>query len=571
MSSINSTYLYQYKNSSNYFFRIRTSTFFPNADEQLPDQFFVASLRTSILDDARWLAIYIKRNLLKALETQKPAHASSHQLDNDIVDCKSFKSHIKAKFSELLRVGCLLIEHDVADEKAQVSAFNDAHTAQVPVLQSITSDSDIEPARTKPPTQSDITNEALSSQLIASVNMVNELTRQLSETHQKYASAYSISSPADAFSMFSQTSPIQDVELYEKEKNKKSNKLSENSVTPIRYFSLQNQFQRFLNEKKSEIDGKSIKKYQVAFDLLKRLYPGDIDLRTFTKVETQNVKAMLMSRRKNNAQGDNSESLSIKTRNGYLSNYRTFFSWLIKNTDIDIKNPFSDVSFAKAKGKSKSPKRRSFSNEEVKEILSYKPKHANEAIVFRNDAKWLVPISLYSGMRLNEMSALPLDHIRQIDGVWCFDLHGLHVKNEASERTIPIAQYLLDLGLLGYIDELKQSGEQLLFPEIRIGKEKPGSAGWGDPISRWFNRTLLKNVGINSEEEKALGRLVCFHCNRRTMISACVKGLAQHHLIKRIVGHSVEDDITLTVYSDINDIPLIDLKELLDKHLTWHL
>ncbi len=125
--------------------------------------------------------------------------------------------------------------------------------------------------------------------------------------------------------------------------------------------------------------------------------------------------------------------------------------------------------------------------------------------------------------------------------------------------------------LLGYIDELKKAGEKLLFPEIRIGKKKPGSAGWGDPISRWFNRTLLKNIDINSEEEKELGRLVCFHCNRRTMISACVKGLAQHHLIKRIVGHSVEDDITLTVYSDINDIPLIDLKELLDKHLTWHL
>jgi hypothetical protein len=45
-----------------------------------------------------------------------------------------------------------------------------------------------------------------------------------------------------------------------------------------------------MNEKTSEIDGKSIKKYQVAFDLLKGLYPNDHDLRAFTKADTQNVK-----------------------------------------------------------------------------------------------------------------------------------------------------------------------------------------------------------------------------------------------------------------------------------------
>tara|TARA_R110001583_G_scaffold195213_1_gene370518 strand:- start:3523 stop:4044 length:522 start_codon:yes stop_codon:yes gene_type:complete len=44
----------------------------------------------------------------------------------------------------------------------------------------------------------------------------------------------------------------------------------------------------------------------------------------------------------------------------------------------------------------------------------------------------------------------------------------------------------------------------------------------------------------------------------------------EHYLIKRIVGHSVDDDITLSVYADIDQIPLVKLKEVLDKNLTWH-
>ncbi|MEG3767054.1 tyrosine-type recombinase/integrase, partial [Alteromonas sp. 14N.309.X.WAT.G.H12] len=184
---------------------------------------------------------------------------------------------------------------------------------------------------------------------------------------------------------------------------------------------------------------------------------------------------------------------------------------------------------------------------------------------------WYPKLALYSGMRLNEMSALPLSHIKQDNGgIWYFDLYGLDVKNEASERTVPIAQYLLDLGILQYINGLKDKGEIYLFPQIRKGVSEPGSAGWGDPISRWFNRTMLKNIGIDSEAELAKRSLISFHSSRRTVISTCVTNGEEHYLIKRIVGHSVDDDITLSVYADMEQIPLARLKEVLDKNLTWH-
>lgn len=174
-------------------------------------------------------------------------------------------------------------------------------------------------------------------------------------------------------------------------------------------------------------------------------------------------------------------------------------------------------------------------------------------------------------MRLNEISALPVSHIKQDEGgIWYCDLRGLDVKNEASERTVPIAQYLLDLGILQHIDSLRAKGEIFIFPQIRKGVIEPGSAGWGDPISRWFNRTLLKNIGIDSDAELKKRALISFHSLRRSLISTCVTKGEEHYLIKRIVGHSVDDDITLSVYADMDQIPLAKLKEVIDRNLTWH-
>lgn len=100
------------------------------------------------------------------------------------------------------------------------------------------------------------------------------------------------------------------------------------------------------------------------------------------------------------------------------------------------------------------------------------------------DAYWFPKVALYTGLRLNKISAIPLAHIKEKDRVWYFDLEGLEVKNASSGLTVPIAQYLLDLGLLGYVNSLKQNAESLLFFQIRLGKVQPGSSGWGDSISR---------------------------------------------------------------------------------------
>jgi integrase len=138
-----------------------------------------------------------------------------------------------------------------------------------------------------------------------------------------------------------------------------------------------------------------------------------------------------------------------------------------------------------------------------------------------------------------------------------------------SRRLVPIAQALLDMGLLNYANKLRSERKSLLFFQIRKGKKKPGKAGWGDPISRWFNRTVLKNIGIDFDKEEKEKKAVVFHSLRHTFVSTCVKKGEQKHLIKRIVGHAQDDEITLGTYSNVNEIDLTLLKELIDRAIVW--
>ena len=64
MQKSKSTYLYKYKNSSNYFFRIRTGVV-KQIDYGSSAGYFVASLQTSDYDEAKLLALFIKLKLME--------------------------------------------------------------------------------------------------------------------------------------------------------------------------------------------------------------------------------------------------------------------------------------------------------------------------------------------------------------------------------------------------------------------------------------------------------------------------------------------------------------------------
>lgn len=332
-------------------------------------------------------------------------------------------------------------------------------------------------------------------------------------------------------------------------------------------FELSTQFNSFLNELSRSVKSVTRSGYSDKFKFLFTIIPRTLDCREFDKSHMQEIKSALLNKNTTRGIKNEKKALNAKTINGYLSHYRSFFSWLVKHVDGVNDNPFTNVSIKV--NQLENVNRRALSNDEVQKILNYKVQHPLEAKTFRDDAYWFLPIALYTGMRLNEISELRLDDIKIVDGIWCFDLGGHNTKNITSRRLVPISQQLLNLDLLAYIYKLKERGRTFLFYQIRLGKKTPGRSGWGEPISRWFNRSVTKVIGISKEAERKNKTTVVFHCFRHTMIRACIEKGAQKHLVKRIVGHSQDDQITLGVYSDVDKISLKALKGVLDCNLNW--
>ncbi|RUP82409.1 hypothetical protein C7Y69_03695 [Alteromonas sp. KS69] len=616
MQNRSPTYLYKFKNSSNYFFRIRYGNFDQTCHVCLKDKYFVASLGTTDYDTARWLALYIKCNLIKdkdvnMIDVDRNTHNQGVLSKGATVDpaetlaCigeltpfpeeytpqyllaqQLYKKQLKDKYRLLLAAGKEIINHGVATQLGALDSMKED------ALNSATSDlsrfCDVNTRRELVdillPHQpiKNIQKPEVDNRYVRGVKMLNELMAALSRENRKFDTfdeVYEcedspIASSSATFTQEQLLSGMVDMisllPMFRTIKEKATEKATPTDVVENTHFSLFGQMDKFLNEKQGTIADRTIDKYKASFSLLKEIWPDDSDVRDWKKQKVQEVKTALTQRKSNQSKNCNDRPMSITTKNMYLSNYRTLFSWIIENTDADIKNPFANSAFQKARGKSKPPTRRSFTVEEVRKILRYKPEHGSEAKTFRNDAKWYLKVCLYSSMRLNELSALPVANIKQIDDVWCFDLRGLDLKNEASERVIPIAQYLLNEGILDYVEMLKKHKEEFFCPQIRHGKAEPSSAGWGDPISRWFSRTVLKKVGIDKDKEEQKGTLICFHCTRRTFISTCINNGVEKYLVKRLAGHSIDDDITLSVYSDVDKIDLNLLKSVIDKNLKWH-
>ncbi|MCK6386974.1 MAG: site-specific integrase [Zoogloea sp.] len=153
-----------------------------------------------------------------------------------------------------------------------------------------------------------------------------------------------------------------------------------------------------------------------------------------------------------------------------------------------------------------------------------------EAAAFAADtsqasAFWLPLLGLYTGARINELCQLnPQCDIRNDDpqapGVWFLDIteegeaaEGVDksVKNEISQRRVPVHSALLALGFVEYVQRLKKAGSALLFP---LWAPSKGRAAGG--AEKWF-RGHLEALGLRDETRGA--RLVGFHAFRSTFMA----------------------------------------------------
>jgi len=225
-------------------------------------------------------------------------------------------------------------------------------------------------------------------------------------------------------------------------------------------------------------------------------------------------------------------TISVKTRNEYMVAYSTYGKWL-EDMGYLNKNPFSNMTTSI---NNEEQARDAFSIVEIKRILS-----AIEDSKIKGSRKksryWGIMIAAYTGMRREEIAQLHVEDIKLIDDLYCIDINkntdDKRLKSKSSKRIIPVHQNILDKGFIEHVENIKTRGYKRVFPDLKSGVKHRYGRNLGD----WFNGTFLKQLDIKTKKN-------AFHSFRHTVATELGEIAVNDSLQKRILGHSMANDIT---------------------------
>ena len=170
-----------------------------------------------------------------------------------------------------------------------------------------------------------------------------------------------------------------------------------------------------------------------------------------------------------------------------------------------------------------------FTQDELKQILG---NNLEQQSFDKNRPErfWVTQIAAYSGARLNEICQLNISDIRQEDEIWVMsllnDTEDKSLKTQSSNRIVPLHPHLVEIGLIDYVEDVKNSGVVKLFPNLK----SETSTGFGSAVGRWFAR-YLKHLDIKKKGKN-------FHSFRHTVVNHLTSKQIYQPLIKELVGHS---------------------------------
>lgn len=233
---------------------------------------------------------------------------------------------------------------------------------------------------------------------------------------------------------------------------------------------------------------------------------------------------------------DIKKTMSTTTINKYLNRLSTLLKYAVKNGWMTM-NPAEGMQLPEDRRDDEL--RAAFTLDDLKKLF-HSP-HYIEDTHKHPYQFWVLPIALFTGMRQNEIAQLHLDDILQDDGLWVFDINAntpdKHIKTKNSKRRIPMHTFLTEtLNLPGYVQRLRERGEQRLFPEISSGRDR-----YGQTISRWYNGNGSTQIGYKGKcgvVAKEGEPLKDFHSFRHTLIDHLKQKLIDKALLHELDGHA---------------------------------
>lgn len=261
--------------------------------------------------------------------------------------------------------------------------------------------------------------------------------------------------------------------------------------------------------------------------------------------------------------------LAIKTINGRLGKLKEIFRIAVGKGLISA-NPAANTLGFKESARERGQKRRlSFALNDLDVIFGSTvfTEHVRSKGQSGEASYWIPLIMFYTGARPEEIAGLLLEDIRQHPTVgWYFHITDLmdnedldlfeddettqstdapkkrRLKNHVSRRNIPIADELIALGLIRYIDTLRAKGATALFPNLQRDSHDKLSGSF----SKWFGR-YKQNLGFTSRKKV----LYSLRHNMKDFLEAAA---VPTKYLKRTLGHASGDGTITDGYG--SDVPI---------------
>ena len=167
----------------------------------------------------------------------------------------------------------------------------------------------------------------------------------------------------------------------------------------------------------------------------------------------------------------------------------------------------------------------------------------------KDAAYWIPLLGLYTGARVGELCQLRAVDVIERDGLPFISINeegeGATVKTTAGVREIPVHSELVRLGFLDYVRDTRKSGEERLWPELKLDG-KPSRH-----FSNWFG-TARKKLPIDVPD---------FHSLRHTVRTTLSRAKIPDTTLDRITGHETTGSVGKTVYTHVADDQLIEAVE----------
>ncbi|WP_225519995.1 site-specific integrase [Escherichia coli] len=234
---------------------------------------------------------------------------------------------------------------------------------------------------------------------------------------------------------------------------------------------------------------------------------------------------------------DKTDCLDVVTiNNKYLIKMAAVFKWAVRN-DL-IKKNMSEGLELKVPQRKGSEARNAFSTEQVGQLLGaakvYSQKSSGKPYHY-----YVTALAAITGARLNEVAQLQVKDVRTTGAGTVYihineddsSLPGKSIKNAHSDRCVPLVDGAYGFVLADFMTLVEarrgtDGDDAMVFDGLRLMKN-----GYGEQVSKWFNRTLLPKVLADRDG-------LAFHSFRHTVATQLKQHGVELAYAQAIMGHS---------------------------------